>query len=222
MTEGFVQRLAMADDDERASEGFSIAPGIVKNNVDALGLGRVQVHVPALPAFEPWCRIAAIGAGAGRGFVWVPQVDDEVLVAFGQGDQRDAYVLGGLWSTFDRPPLKLPSDFLIKRVIKTGMKGGLGHEVEFDDAVQSITITSSTKQKITINPTTIELKNTAGTLAIKMDNESQTISISAAAKIELKATNISIQGTKVELTGTAIDIKAAATCSVNGQLVRIN
>lgn len=222
MADGFVQRMAMVDEDERTTEGFAIAPGIVKDNVDILGLGRVQVRLPALPAFEPWCRIVAIGAGADRGFVWIPQIDDEVLVALGQNDQRDAYVLGGLWNTFDRPPLSLPSDFLIKRVIKTGIKGGIGHEIEFDDAVQSITITSTTKQKITIDPTTIELKNTAGTLAIKMDNESQTISISAAAKIELKATKISIKGTKVELEGTAIDIKASGPCSVRGQLVKIN
>lgn len=221
MADGFVQRMAMVDD-ERTSEGFAIAPGIVTDDFDLLGLGRVQVKVPLLPAFEPWCRIAAIGAGAGRGFVWVPQVGDEVLVAFGQHDQRDAYVLGGLWNTLDRPPLLAQSDFVIKRVIKTGIKGGLGHEIEFDDAVQSITITSSTNQKITIDPTTIELKNTAGTLAIKMDNESQTISISAAAKIELKATKISIKGTKVELEGTAIDIKASGPCSVKGKLVKIN
>jgi len=221
MSDGFLQRMAKADDD-RQPEGFAIATGIVTNNLDALGLGRVQVRVPVLPAFEPWCRIAAIGGAAGRGFVWVPHIDDEVLVAFSQHDQRDAYVIGGLWNTLDRPPITAPPDFITRRVIKTGATSGVGHEVEFDDALQSIKITTSTKQKITIDPNRIELANTAGTLTIKMDNESQTISISAALKIEMKATQISIQGTKIDLKGTTINVQAGGPCVVKGLPVKIN
>jgi len=221
MADGFVERMAKAET-ERTSHGYAIAPGIVINNLDFLALGRVQVRVPLLPAFEPWCRIAVVGGSSGRGFAWIPQIGDEVLVAFSQHDERDAYVLGGLWNSLDRPPLLAPNDALVKRVIKTGMEVGIGHEVEFDDVLQSVKITSSTKQKITIDPTTIELKNTAGTLSIKMDNTSQTISISSALKLELKATQISIQGTTIELKGTSIDIKAAGPCSIKGAVVNIN
>src|SRR4051812_32874432 len=160
---------------ESQPDGFAIAPGVVTNNLDAVAEGRVQVRIPSIPGMEPWCRLPSVGGGSGRGFVWVPQVDDEVLVAFAQNDSSAAYVLGGLWSTVDRPPLTLQSDFLVKRVIKTGIAGGLGHEVEFDDAMQKITITSSTRQKITIDPLQIKLENTAGTLSIAMDNKSQTI-----------------------------------------------
>src|SRR5262249_25474917 len=145
----------------------------------------------------------------------------EVLVAFNQNDERDAYVLGGLWSTINRPPLISPADFILKRVIKTGKTSGFGHEVEFDDALQSITITSSTKQKITIDPLTIELKNTAGTLSIKMDNTTQTISIKAAAKLELKATQIKIEGVQVELKGATINVQAAGPCAIQGLPVKI-
>jgi len=221
MSDGFVQRMAKADE-ERQPEGFAIAPGVVINNLDALGLGRVQVHVPLLPAFDPWCRMSAIGGASGRGFVWVPQIGDEVLVAFGQHDQRDAYVLGGLWSTGDRPPLTAPPDFIIKRVIKTGVTSATGHEIEFDDALQSIKITSSTKQKITIDPKAIELTNTAGTLTIKMDNATQSISISAVAKIELKAAQISLQGTTIDLKGTTINVQAGGPCVVQGLPIKLN
>jgi uncharacterized protein involved in type VI secretion and phage assembly len=221
MTDGFVQRMARAEDDAQP-EGFAIAPGIVTNNLDPLGEGRVKVRVPLLPSFEPWCRVASVGAGPSRGLCWIPQVDDEVLLAFSQHDQRDAYVLGGLWSTRDRPPLLGPQDFLIKRVLKTGLAGGVGHEVEFDDALQSIKITSSTRQKVTIDPAKIELQNMAGTLTISMDNASQTISVQAAVKIELKATQISIQGTQVELKGTTISIQSAGPCTIQGLPVKIN
>lgn len=202
--------------------GYSITPGIVTNNLDLIAEGRVQVRIPSLPAFEPWARLAAAGGGSSRGFLWVPEIGDEVLVAFNQNDERDAYILGGLWSTLTRPPVTLPTDFVIKRVIKTGKAAGVGHEVEFDDALQSVTITTSTKQKITIDPLTIELKNTAGTLTLKMDNASQTISINAALKIELKATQISLEGTQVELKGATINIQSAGPCSIQGLPVKLN
>ena len=204
--------------------GYAVAPGIVTNNLDVLGEGRVQVRIPTLEAFEPMARVCAPGAGSGRGFVWIPQIDDEVLVAFTQDDERDAYILGGLWSTKDRPPLTLPTDFITKRVIKTGVKDSpLAHEIEIDDLLQSITITSSTKQKITIDKTTIELQTTGGTLSIKMDLTSQTISISAPLKIELKAAQISLQGTaSVDIKGATINLQATGPCSVQGLPVKIN
>ena len=75
---------------------------------------------------------------------------------------------------------------------------------------------------MTIDPLQIELKNTAGTLTIKMDNASQTISIDAALKIELKATQISLQGTQIELKGATINIQSAGPCSIQGLPVKIN
>jgi len=207
---------------ESLLDGFAVAPGIVINNLDALGEGRVQVRVPSMPSIEPWARVCSVGAGSGRGFAWIPQIDDEVLVAFAQNDPSGAYVLGGLWSTRDRPPLTLPTDFLIKRTIKTGVSAAPGHEVEFDDALQSITIKSSTLQTVTIDPLKIELKNTAGTLSIKMDNATQTISIQAAVKIELKAAQISIEGLTIDLKGTNINVQAAGPCSVMGLPIKLN
>lgn len=207
---------------ESLHDGFAIAPGIVTNNLDAIAEGRVQVRIPSIPAMEPWARVPAIGGGDGRGFLWIPQIDDEVLVAFAQNDPSGAYVLGGLWSTRDRPPLTVPTDFLIKRVIKTGITGGVGHEVEFDDALQSITITSSTKQKITIDPLKIKIENTAGTLAITLDNATQTVSVESALKIALKATQIAIEGVQVDIKGTMVNIQASGPCNVQGLPIKLN
>ena len=192
------------------------------NNLDIMSEGRVQVRIPSIPAMEPWARVPSLGGGSGRGFVWIPQIDDEVLVAFAQNDPSAAYVLGGLWSTSDRPPLTLPTDFLVKRVIKTGLAGGLGHEIEFDDALQSITITSSTKQTITIDPLQIKIANTAGTLSIALDNATQTVTVQAALKIELKATQISLEGAQVDIKGALVNIQSSGPCSVTGLPIKLN
>lgn len=221
MDDALFERLEKLGPDS-LPDGFAIAPGIVTNNLDAIAEGRVQVRIPSMPAIEPWARVPSIGGGDGRGFLWIPQIDDEVLVAFAQNDPSGAYVLGGLWSTRDRPPLTLPTDFLIKRVIKTGLAGGLGHEVEFDDALQSITITSSTKQKITIDPLKIKIENTAGTLSITLDNATQTVAVEAAVKIALKATQISIEGVQVDIKGSIVNIQSAGPCSVQGLPIKLN
>jgi uncharacterized protein involved in type VI secretion and phage assembly len=207
---------------ENTHPGFAIAPGIVTENLDILGEGRVKVRVPSMPDFEPWARVSAVGAGSNRGFVWIPQVDDEVLVAFAQNDLNSTYVLGGLWSTRDRPPLTLPTDFLTKRTMKTGVGGAPGHEVEFDDLLQSIKIKTSTEQKIEIDPLAIKISSTAGTLTISMDNATQTISIQAAAKLELKAPQISLEGLQVDIKGTAINVQAAGPCTVTGLPIKLN
>lgn len=221
MNDALLDRLDQLSPDS-LPDGFAIAPGIVTNNLDMLAEGRVQVRIPSAPDFEPWARLPAVGGGSGRGFCWIPQIDDEVLVAMAHNDPSGAYILGGLWSTKDRPPLTVPTDFLTKRVIQTGVGGAPGHEVEFDDLLQSITITTSTSQKITIDPLKIELKNTAGTLSITMDNTSQSISIQAAVKLELKAPQISIEGMQVELKGTTIDVQAAGPCTVTGLPIKLN
>jgi uncharacterized protein involved in type VI secretion and phage assembly len=202
--------------------GFAIAPGIVTEPLDITGEGRVKVRVPAIPSFEPWARVVSPGAGGSRGLCWTPQLDDEVLVAFSQNDLNAAYVIGGLWSTRDRPPLSLPTDFIIKRVIKTGIAGGLGHEIEFDDALQSIKITSSTKQSITIDPVKIEIAGTGGAVSISLNTLTQTVSIQAPVKIELKAAQISIEGATIDLKGSVINVQSAGPCSVQGLPIKLN
>lgn len=221
MPEALVESVSSGE--ERVPAGFAIAPGVVRNNLDVLAEGRVQVEIPSLPAYEVWARVASAGAGSSRGFLWIPQIDDEVLVAFNQNDERDAYILGGLWNTRDRPPLTIPTDFLIKRVIKTGVAGGLGHEIEFDDVLQSITITSSTQQKITIDPLKIEMTNLAGTVTVTLDNTQQAITLQAVASIELKAAQIKLQAVNIDIEGTAAtNIKSTGICNINGSLVKIN
>ena len=204
-------------------KGFAIAPGIVTNNLDLLGQARVQVKIPSRPSFEPWARVSAIGASGSRGFCWIPQVDDEVLVAFAEDDMGSAYVLGGLWSTLNRPPLSVPTDFLIKKVIKTGASESVGHEIEFDDALQSISIKTSTNQKITLDPTKIELSNLAGTVTIKLDSVSQEIKITAAAKIALESVaSIELKAAKIDMTAGTFSITSTGPCSVTGLPIKLN
>jgi uncharacterized protein involved in type VI secretion and phage assembly len=213
---------AASEGKQEQNAGTSIVTGVITSNCDLPGHGKLLVRIPSLDT-EVLARTASPGGGPGAGIQFVHRVGDEVLVALGQNDAADAFILGGLWSTQDQPPVSSP-DAPAKRVIKTGLaKGAPGHEIEMDDALQSISIVSTTKQKITIDPAKIELSNTAGTLTITLDNKTQTITIkgvqiklSGAASIGLDAPNIKITA------GTSVSI-AGATCSISGpQAVTIN
>ncbi|MBX2803100.1 MAG: hypothetical protein KTR31_35800 [Myxococcales bacterium] len=81
--------------------------GIVKENVDEKGLGRIQVAFPTLHKDEPlsfWIRCVAPMAGPERGFYALPEKEDEVLVLFVQGSQDVGVVIGQLWNGVDKPP----------------------------------------------------------------------------------------------------------------------
>jgi phage baseplate assembly protein gpV len=45
-----------------------------------------------------------VGAGKDRGFHCLPEIDDEVLVAFEHGDIHRPYVIGGVWNGVDATP----------------------------------------------------------------------------------------------------------------------
>ena len=83
-----------------------VVVGIVTDNDDPDRLGRVKLRFPSMSAdYESnWARVAAPGNGTSRGMVWIPEVNDEVLVAFESGDRQRPFVVGGLWNGSDTPP----------------------------------------------------------------------------------------------------------------------
>ena len=205
--------------------GFGIAPAVVKSNFNVLSEGRVQVHISAMPEVDPWARVVGIGGGDGRGFVWIPQVDDEVLVAFNKNDHRDAYVIGGLWSTMNRAPVTSPTDFMSKRVIKTGMKDSpVGHSIEFDDALQSVTITTSTEQKITLETDQIEISAFKGAVTVTLSEDGIDLE-ATAGDITLSAPlgTITLDAMTVAISSDdSTDISSEGMLSVTGEPITLN
>jgi uncharacterized protein involved in type VI secretion and phage assembly len=94
---------------------YGVVIGVVTDNKHPDGEYRVKVRLPWIrdakdakdseDFLSTWCRIATPMAGAGRGFYWLPEVDDEVLISFEHGDLRRGYVIGALWNGEDNPPV---------------------------------------------------------------------------------------------------------------------
>ena len=102
-----------------------VVVGIVKSLPD--NLGRIEVYFPWLSDNNKSyrARVATLMAGPNRGSWFMPELEDEVLVAFEQDDVNHPYIIGFLWNGQDKPPKTDPKIRLIRSVN--------GHEIEIYD-----------------------------------------------------------------------------------------
>jgi uncharacterized protein involved in type VI secretion and phage assembly len=98
--------------------------GVVTDNKDPSKLGRVKVKVPILSEDDAtyWLPVIALGAGKNRGWFFIPEPDDEVLVMFEHGDMNRGVVIGALWNGKDAPPDNNKDGKNDRRVIKSRQK----------------------------------------------------------------------------------------------------
>jgi phage baseplate assembly protein V len=215
MTTGLIETAARSEG-AADSRSYGVAVAQVVANLDPVGLGRVQLRLRA--GLEPWARVAAPMAGPGRGTFFIPQVGDEVLVAFDHGNVREPYVIGALWNGQDRPPAVAPTDAITKRIIRTP----LGHELEFDDASGSIRITTSARQRISLGPTSIEITTSGGTATVSCATDGR-IAIEGTASLTLKAPAIAIEGDTVDIRSRVrTTIEGGQVCDIRAALVKLN
>jgi uncharacterized protein involved in type VI secretion and phage assembly len=220
MDDGLVDSTAKQEPEappQRRIYGVSVA--MVVNNVDSTGLGRVQLRLPWIPGFEPWARVSTPMAGMARGTFFIPQIGDEVLVAFNHGDLREPYVVGSLWNGTDRPPATLPTDAVTKRAIRTP----LGHQLEFDEALQTVTLTSTTQQQVELRPESITISTTGGLASITLGVDGS-IKLSGTSVEIVAADSVSaVAGKSVDVStlGT-VSIGAATRCGITAGTVTIN
>jgi phage baseplate assembly protein V len=179
---------------------YGVVEGIVTAVNDANGKeGRVKVQFPWFDdqMETEWCRVRQFYAGNGYGAFFVPEVGDEVLVAFVHGDMRLPVILGGLYNGKDKPPSHR-DDSKDEKLIRT--KGG--HQIVLDD--------SRGAHKIVI-------RDSSNDNSVVIDTQSKTITVeSKNGKIVLTANEIEISAQ------STVTIKAQGTMDLSGQTININ
>jgi uncharacterized protein involved in type VI secretion and phage assembly len=157
---------------------YGVYPAQVSDNQDPDHQGRVKVKLPWSPdpgggTYETWARLSTTMAGNNRGTWFIPEVGDEVLVAFEAGHPRRPYVVGGLWNGQDAPPEQMDQQNNLRTLLsRSGVRMTMddtsgsvklrletpgGHKVVLDDGQVSITIQDSSGNSATLDASGITL-----------------------------------------------------------------
>jgi phage protein D len=209
---------------------LGVVIGQVSDNRDPEGLGRVRLLFPWLADdfVSDWARTVQPGAGAERGALVVPEVGDEVLVAFENGSFQRPYVIGGLYNGVDKPA-----------------DGDVPLIDENSGAVNRRTVVSRTGHRIDLveqagGATGVLIRTGDGALTLDLDQQKTTVTVhsdgtvtveakrgvtvdAGAGTLTLTGQDVKISGkTGVTVEGARVSVKGGADCSISAALVRIN
>jgi uncharacterized protein involved in type VI secretion and phage assembly len=222
-------------------------PGVVTakvvDNVDPENIGRVRVQYHWLGEGEQtfWARTVTPMAGSGMGVYFLPEINDEVLVAFEHGQPENPVVIGSLWNGKNLPPRNNgDSKNNIRQIISRSgheltfddteekerltLQSSKAHKMVFDDSADTITIESKGGHKIVID-------DNGGTVTLE-DKEGSSVTIASGGKITLKCNgDLTLEGVNVTIKavkslklegGVGAELTSSAVTKVQGSMVKIN
>lgn len=177
--------------------GQTMLVGIVTDNKDPKGWGRVKVKFPTLTEDHNsnWARVVGVGAGNQRGFDNLPEINDEVLVAFEHGDIHRPYILGGVWNGKDKPPAPVGDSIQDGKVRLRTIRTRTGHQIQFVEEDKSSSQTGVYIE--TKGGHKVFLNDSDGSITLSSTNN---LKIDAKGNIDMTAGGvITIQGTLIKL-----------------------
>jgi uncharacterized protein involved in type VI secretion and phage assembly len=158
-----------------------VITGVVKSFDDPQGQGRIELAFPSLPDGQEsgWAPVAVPLAGKSRGMYFMPEKEDEVLVAFERGDFDHPYIVGYLWNGVDVPPETDPENRIIftpgkhtlrfedknKKII---LQSAAGHQIVIDDSAKTLTLSTKGGQSIVMDDGQNSITLLGGNRQIKM------------------------------------------------------
>jgi uncharacterized protein involved in type VI secretion and phage assembly len=168
-----------------------VVNAIVSKAEQSGGTGRVHITYPWMPPSHPgaWARIAGPLSGASRGQWFMPEEQDEVLVAFDHGDFDHPYIVGALWNGKDRTP---ETDPKLRVIVTPG-----GHQLRFEDVdgAKQVVLKTEGGQELVLSDsadgTKALLRTSAGSLLI--DDQAGLVQLKGGGRA------ITLQGSQVRI-----------------------
>jgi phage baseplate assembly protein V len=163
--------------------------GLVKSVTDPAGQGRVQVTFPTLGGVTSgWAPVATELAGKNRGVWFMPELQDEVLVAFDQGDFDHPYIVGFLWNGDDQPP----ETEVQNRIIKTPG----GHQLRFEDkdGAKKVILKTNGGLAVTMDDSNKTIVIACGGQTVSLDDSQQSIQLTGGGR------SVTLQSGQVKIT----------------------
>lgn len=225
-----------------ASSGFTLGgvlTGVVTNLADPDRAGKVRVMYSTQGGMveSPWARMVTLGAGKGRGLEFQPEVGDEVLIAFEQGDTRRPLVLGGLFSAKNTLPTSPTAGNVDgSKVAYRRITSRLGHVIELADGTQDAAKyvliqlaggehklrIGADKTDLTVTDKQVTITNGGAKIVFSdagdVTIEGKTITLKAETTIGVEAgTKATIKGTEaVDVQGGDVQVQGDLSASVQG------
>jgi len=196
-----------------SSHYYGVYPATVADNQDPDGQGRVRIRLPWSPdaagsSYEIWARLATTMAGNNRGTWFVPEVGDEVLVAFEAGEPSRPYVVGSLWNGVDAPPQSMDAENNVRAVVSRS-----GIRITLDDTQGGVTLRLETPggQKMTFadSPPSVVVEDGNGN-SCRM--ESQGITVTTGAKVTVNAATAEIDAGMVTVNAAMSQFSGVVQC----------
>lgn len=212
-----------------------LIPGVTVGVVTELGeeekdFGKVKVKIINISKEDfvtDFIRIMTPVSGKNTGVFFMPQVGDEVVLSFCDGDISKPYVLGCLWNDKSKQPTEVTKetkDFIM-------IKSRSGHQITIGDKEGEEKINVTSKEGLTISiqdkektitfkdkedKNSIILDSTNGTITIKADKGILLQSKKAKITLDGEANQVNVEGSD----GVTIDGKKST--NIKGQKVVIN
>lgn len=194
---------------------YGVWPAVVSDVKDPDDQGRVKVRLPWASdsgdgLYEAWARLATMMAGNNRGSWFVPDTEDEVLVAFAGGDPRHPYVIGALWNGTDAPPETMDGSGNNNRKV---LRSRNGVKISFDDAdgTESLLIETPGGQRIHLKdgPSEILVEDSNGNT---IELSSSGVSVRSSAHVEVQASTVSVSAASVTVDAGTSTFSGAVKC----------
>jgi Rhs element Vgr protein len=226
-----------------AARGLQIGK-VLKLDGDPAGQHRIQIELPVLQAQTKgiWARLMQFHASDGFGAFFVPEVGDEVVVAYLGDDPSAPVVLGGLYSSLRKPPHPLTEKNAVKAIVTRcqarieiddeakviTVKTPQDNQVVLSDKEKSIVMSDQHGNKVVLSDAGISIESPKD---IKIDakgkvtiDAAQSVAIEAKADVSVKGTNV---GCKASVGFTAegsasAQLTASGQTTVKGAMVMIN
>ncbi|MDD3023759.1 MAG: phage baseplate assembly protein V [Syntrophomonadaceae bacterium] len=242
---------SLASMDEKVGKKIAgVCVGLVTNIEDPENMGRIKVKFPVRVGsgtnYEShWAPLVTWLAGPEMGAFFLPHVDDEVLLAFNDGNLEEPFVIGSLWNGKDKPPVSESERLANKKTKISKFKSHGGSEIIFDDEQGKckLEIHTTKGQKILLDDENqkVEIKEQNGQNTITIDGKNNVINLQSNKTINLKAQGCSVKidasgGIPIESSaspkikaqmisieaGATMDIKSSGMLNIKGSMVKIN
>jgi uncharacterized protein involved in type VI secretion and phage assembly len=158
-----------------------------------------------------WARVVCPFAGADRGAFLMPDVDDEVLVVFVQGDPRHPLVVGGLWSGANAAPASLSGG--TNRFKRIRSKNGVVVTLDDQQGQEQLVLETPAGQKVTLSdgPGKVRVEDSNGNSLVM---EASGITITAAAQVKVDAATVKVSAGMVTVDAAMAKFSGVVKCEV--------